>query len=539
MDNKPDKPVPNNDLQRLIKIEDRLNQLAEGYGLNYCQIEWDVIPDQKMFEIMAYRIPGNISNWKYGRDYERIRTINENMYDGLPYEVVINSDPSRAYLMKSNTFGVQCLVMAHVIGHVAFFTMNKYFQNTRKDIIQIMDNARKRLNEYEKAYGIDELEMTIDAGHSLQFHSSPFDTQTEDEKKARVFEMQKRKDHKINKSDYADLTTSHDDEEKVKQDIQLYNQKLWRRIKNQTPIEPAGDLLRYVIDYSRKLEDWQKDVLEILRTEGQYFWPQLKTKYMNEGFATYWHEKLMRDLFTEGTLDRTAHAEYNFANALVKAKHRTAMNPYLIGSKIWEDIVTRWDKGRHGRDWEDCQDRKVKENWDTKAMDGHNQMFKVLKSYQDWFFMQNFLTVELVDDLDLYIFVGKENPMSYDLIVTNHDNKQIRDLIVASFAHSHIPQVEIVNVDYEGAGKLYLKHQYAGAELQLEYTKKTLNHIYDLWGKEIILETVFQKKPVLIKRKENKHEVEEAADLPDAPADTGNPLTPLIAKAVYPNIFTP
>ena len=159
------------ELKKLIKVEDTLTRYAQEAGLEYCEIEWDIIPDQKMFEIMAYRIPGNISNWKYGRDYERIRTINEHMYDGLPYEVVINSDPTRAYLMKSNTFGVQCLVMAHVIGHAAFFKMNKYFSETRKDIIQIMDAATKRFNEYEKIYGMDELERIIDSAHAVSFIS--------------------------------------------------------------------------------------------------------------------------------------------------------------------------------------------------------------------------------------------------------------------------------------------------------------------------------------------------------------------------------
>jgi stage V sporulation protein R len=537
-----DKPVPNNDLQRLIKVEDRLNQLAAEYGLKYCDIEWDIIPDQKMFEIMAYRIPGNISNWKFGRDYERIRTINENMYDGLPYEVVINSDPSRAYLMKNNTFGVQCLVMAHVIGHAAFFTMNKYFEETRKDIIQVMDYAAKRYNEYEKAFGLDELEMIVDAGHALQFHSSPFDIETEENKKKRVFEMRRRKDHNINKGEYADITKNHEDEDKVKQDIQLYNQKLWRAIRQKTPIEPCGDLLRYIIDYSTKLEDWQKDILEILRLEGQYFWPQIKTKYMNEGFATYWHQKLMGQLFKEGFLDTSTHAQYNFSNALVKAQHKLAMNPYLIGCKMWEDIVMRWDKGRHGRDWEDCNNRKERDEWDTKDMKGHEQMFRILRSYQDWFFMQNFLTIDLVEDLNLYIYVGKENPQSFDLIRTNHEADDVRNLIIASFAHSHIPEVNIVNINYEDAGKMFLKHSYAGAELQLEYAKKTLNHIYDLWGREVILETVLQKKPVHIKRMAKKQDVIDlgakgAGDLPDGGKAAA--LATMLIPSIYPNKFTP
>ena len=483
--------------QKLIKIEDTLNRYAEEAGLEYCEIEWDVIPDQKMFEIMAYRIPGNISNWKYGRDYERIRTINENMYDGLPYEVVINSDPTRAYLMKSNTFGVQCLVMAHVIGHAAFFKMNKYFENTRKDIIQILDAATKRFNQYEKIYGLDELERIIDAAHALQFHSSPFDTESEENKKKRVFEMQKKKDHKINKSEFRDIFDTKEDVIKI--DANLYNQKLWRRIKNQTPIEPASDFLRYIIDYSTSLEDWQKDVVEILRLEGQYFWPQIKTKYMNEGFATYWHQKFMNRLFKDNLLGESEHAQYNYSNALVKAMHKTSMNPYLIGSKIWEDIVDRWDKGKHGREWAECETIAEKENWDKKENRGHEKMLEVVKSYQDWFFMQNFLTADLVDELNMYIFVAKEEIASYDLVRTDHTAEQVRELIVASFANSNIPNVEIVNCNYDDAGKLFLIHRHAGIDLQLEYAQKTVKHIQELWGREVILECIINKKATRIK----------------------------------------
>lgn len=495
------------EIKKLIKVEDTLTRYAQEAGLEYCEIEWDIIPDQKMFEIMAYRIPGNISNWKYGRDYERIRTINEHMYDGLPYEVVINSDPTRAYLMKSNTFGVQCLVMAHVIGHAAFFKMNKYFSETRKDIIQIMDAATKRFNEFEKIYGMDELERIIDSAHSLQFHSSPFEKESEDVKKARVFEMQKKKDHNVNKSEFRDLIGG-DSENKINMDINLYNQKLWRQIKNQTPIEPAGDFLRYISDYSMSLEDWQKDVVEILRLEGQYFWPQLKTKYMNEGFATYWHQKFMDRLFKDGILGDSDHAQYNYSNSLVKASNPSSMNPYLIGSKMWEDIVDRWNKGKHGRDWSDVETISEKEAWDTKENRGEEKMLEVVKSYQDWFFMQDFLTADLVDDLNLYIFVAKEEIQTYDLVRTDHTAEQVRQLIVASFANSSIPNVEITNCNFEDAGKLYMEHRHAGVDLQLEYAQKTVKHINELWGREVVLECLINKKLTWIRCNLGKVSVE-------------------------------
>ena len=116
--------MKNTELKRLKKIENRIYEIARDNGLEFCDIEFDIVPQEKMFEIMAYNIPGQISNWKFGRDYERTRTIYEKMGVGLPYEVVVNTDPARAYLMKDNTIALQALIIAHVVGHVAFFNMN-------------------------------------------------------------------------------------------------------------------------------------------------------------------------------------------------------------------------------------------------------------------------------------------------------------------------------------------------------------------------------------------------------------------------------
>jgi stage V sporulation protein R len=396
--------------------------------------------------------------------------------------------------MKSNTLGVQILVMAHVIGHAAFFTMNKYFAKTNKDIIQIMDIATKRFNDYEKSYGLDEVERIVDAAHSLQFHSSPFENDSEQKRKERVFEMRKKQAHKVSKAEFNDINNPVDLNKKVKGDIQRFNQKLWRSILRKTPIEPSGDILRYIIDYSTILEDWQKDICEILRKEGQYFWPQMKTKYMNEGFAAYWHEKMINRLYREGHINDTEHAEFNYSNALVLAKNPTSMNPYLVGYKIWADIVERWDKGQHGDEYDRIKSIKEKENWDTKEMLGLSKMLDVVRTYQDWFFVMDFLTTQLVEDLNLYIYVLQETPDAHQIVRTKHTAGQVKELIIKSFAHSHIPKVEIVNTNYGDSGKLYLEHRHVGSDLLMEYAKKTMEHIRTLWGRDCILKTKIDKE---------------------------------------------
>ena len=477
-----------NHLRRLIKLESRMKQIFEDdLGLTCFPIEFDIVPPQKMFEIMAYNIPTNISNWKKGRDYERQRTIYEHVGAGLPYEVVINADPARAYLMNDNKFSVQCLVMAHVYGHAAFFTHNKFFQKSRQDIMSLMKAASERFNLYEKRYGIDEVEKTVDAGHALQFHSSPFaPNETEKEKRRRIFDQEKQKAH-AHGGTYGDVTGVSAKE--INEDIELFNQKLWRSLRLKTPVEPTDDLLRYIIDNSTMLEDWQQDILEVLRIEGQYYWPIIKTKYMNEGFAVTVHEKIMAKLFEEGLLTTEEHADYNYSNSLVKASNPFGLNPYLVGTGMWKDIEDRWDRGRHGDEWENCTDAEVKEGWDTGAKEGWNKCKEIMATHSDWFFMQEFLTPELIKEIEIYIFEAKDAGKNIDYVITKDAAKEIRSKILNAFAQNTMPSIDVTNGNYDEKGWLALTHNWVGVNLDESYAKETMKHMAYLWGRPVILNT--------------------------------------------------
>jgi len=275
----------------------------------------------------------------------------------------------------------------------------------------------------------------------------------------------------------------------VNEDIQLYNQKLWRELKLKTPVEPTEDMLRYIIDNSFILEDWHKDILETLRVEGQYYWPMIKTKFLNEGFATFTHQKIMNRLFEKELLNSSEHAQYNYSNSLVKAHTPFQMNPYYIGCAMFEDIENRWDKGRYGREWDDCNNINEKEAWDKKEGKGMERCLEIVRSFQDWFFMQEFLTVDLINDLNLYVYQKKEEIGHTDYVITKHQASEIRDAIVNSFAHSGIPKIEIVNGNFKDRGELKMMHRYGGADLDKKFAEETMKHIFNLWGKAVNLIT--------------------------------------------------
>jgi stage V sporulation protein R len=183
------------------------------------------------------------------------------------------------------------------------------------------------------------------------------------------------------------------------------------------------------------------------------------------------------------------HAECNYSNSLVKAKNPYSMNPYLVGFEIWTDLVKRWDTGRHGKEWEEIFDHDEKINFDDKSMKGHEKMMKVLRTHNDWMFMNNFLNVDLIRELELYLYVKQSNTFFEELVITDKKADELKNIIVKSFSHSGIPKVFVVNGNYKDSGELLLQHEYIGAELEPEYAQKTLEHIEFLWGNDCTLKT--------------------------------------------------
>lgn len=517
------------ELQRLVKTENVILKEIENMGLTHLPIEVDVIPDQKMLEIMAYRSPAQISNWKFGRDYERLRTVHETTPAGLPYEVVVHGNPARIFLMKSNTFPVHCTVLTHAIGHCVFFDMNKYWSQTRTDFLDIMSESNHRFLGYERKFGIAEVERTVDAGHALQHHSSPFDNETEDEKRERIYRQKRQQKATRGKSEYADIVPSIEKKRIIEYaDIELENERLKRELRLKSPVEPSEDFLRYIIDNSQILEDWQKDILEMLREEGRFLWPVIRTQFMNEGFATVIHEKVMKHLFQIGILNKEEHGSFNYSNSRIKAYNPTQLNPYLVGSTIWYDIEKRWDTGRHGVDYENCESAREKENWDTKDMKGWKKVIEVLKAYHDWFFFQDFFTEELVDELDLYLWEIEETMSTWDIKRTKHNARGIKEGIVNSFAHSRVPRIVIVDGNFRGG--ILLEHKHTGADLEIKYAIETMKHFRNLTDKDIYLDTITGEDRVLftvfekngeeriqvIKKLEGEQKGEDALDITEA-----------------------
>ncbi|WP_412055283.1 SpoVR family protein [Bacillus altitudinis] len=449
-------------LQRAI---DEITEIAEGFGLDFYPMRYEICPAEIIYTFGAYGMPTRFSHWSFGKQFHKMKLH----YDlGLSkiYELVINSNPCYAFLLDNNSLVQNKLIVAHVLAHCDFFKNNCRFQNTKRDMVESMSAAAERIKEYEHIHGTKEVESFLDAVLALQEHIDPslvrsklsWNLDDEDE-----YEEDKPK----RQTPYDDLWGMDEPKTRAK-----------KKTIKQFPPKPEKDILLFIEAHSRELEPWQRDVLTMLREEMLYFWPQLETKIMNEGWASYWHQRIMREL----DLDSSESIEFAKLNAGVVQPSKTGINPYYLGLKIFEDIEERYDHP--------CEE--LKKAGVTEGS-GRSKMFEVREIESDISFIRNYLTKDLVMREDLYLF----QKQGRDYKVIDKEWKAVRDQLVSMRVNGGFPYLTVIDGDYLKNNELYIKHWYEGIELDLKYLEKVLPYLYQLWGRSVHIESVLEGKEVM------------------------------------------
>ena len=486
------------ELDRLTINEKRIKEIVKEEGHQTTEIDFEIVPAQRMLEGMAYNWPNNFSHWSFGRDYEKQRTIYEHTGQGIPYEQVWNFERPRALIVETNPFPLKVLVVAHVYGHVSHFLSNRFHQHGRSfsDIAEEARHAATRFREYEDNHGQEMVEETIDAGFSIQWqqHPDPFLEEELDNEVARerltAFERAKLEHNISLETEFKEPETK-EDRERLRKRLQLLRQR--------TPPEPIYDLLGYIIRYSPILRDWQKDILTVIRNQARALTPNRRTKMLSEGWATFWHVRIMRRLFQEGLLTAEEHGIFNDFHSGVTRERKDDLNWYRIGQAIFENIKERWDKGQFGREYEECENPVQKAYWDTKAGQGTEKIFQVMSCYSDRMIVEEFFTDEFIREMQLYIYEEIKNESTGEIKyqILEKDPAVIRQLLKHSLALHGVVPIRIKDADFNDGQQLYLEHQYFGQEIRPDYRDGTLKNIFFLWGRKVNLETVVNGKVVV------------------------------------------
>ncbi|WP_068773392.1 SpoVR family protein [Paenibacillus sp. FJAT-26967] len=449
-----------------------ITEVAEGFGLDFYPMRYEICPADIIYTFGAYGMPTRFSHWSFGKTFHKMKT----QYDfGLSkiYELVINSDPCYAFLLDGNSLIQNKLIVAHVLAHCDFFKNNARFSRTNRNMVESMSATAERVRQYEIEYGAHRVEEFLDCVLAVQEHVDPSLTKPYRVRKDSNADKDRRhlgRDGKP-RTGYEDLW----DLERSSQPQD--NQE--SRENSRFPARPEKDILHFIQEHAPHLEEWQRDILTMLRDEMLYFWPQMETKIMNEGWASYWHQRILREL--DMTEEETI--EYSKLNSGVVQPSTHTLNPYYLGLKIFEDIEKRWDK----------PSQEDREKYGRPGGEGRSKMFEVREFDSDTSFIRNYMTKELVEDLDLYVF-EKKGP---EWKITDKAWKNIRDQLVYSRVNGGFPYLEIFDGDYQRNGELYLRHSYEGVELDLKYVERTLPYLYRLWNKPVYLQSVVEEKPVL------------------------------------------
>jgi stage V sporulation protein R len=423
-------------VELLSEYDERICELAKAEGLDWYPIHYEVCDYFSMIGHMTYHgMPTHYGHWSFGKSFERTHQMYNLGMEGLPYELIINSNPSIAYLMKENPAYLQILIMCHCVGHSDFFKNNRMFRDTRPDtVVQRLRNAKKRIQEYTENVniGVEEVERVLDAAHAIQFQTDRYPVQ--------------KLSHQELKEKY----------------IKLINEDTkgeWKNFNiNMIPLEKEHDVLGFITEYG-KMEDWKRDIIDIVRDEAKYFIPQIQTKIMNEGWASFWHYRLMHKL----DLPQKYHIPFLKSHNQVLRPHVGGLNPYHIGFEIFKKI-----EERHGI--EEC--------------------FLARETAHDVSFLRQYLTEEDARELGLFSFSLHKDEYKIDDISDEEGWKTVKTSLLKNVGTNSIPVIYVKELTDDDV--LVLDHDHDGRDLELNNADEVVDHIHTLWEGEVKLFTVVE-----------------------------------------------
>ena len=422
-------------------------EIGTRLGLRPFPTHFEIVPATVLYEIGSYGMPGRFSHWTHGKAYQ----VQKTLYDyGLSkiYELVLNTNPCHAFLLETNTVLQNTLVAAHVMAHSDFFANNAYFARTSRRMLDTVSLNAERIERYEFEHGEAEVERLLDAVLSIQEHVDLYASDDE--------EHQAESRPARQPGPYDDLWR--DDRPAEREPARTIQRRNRRR-----PPEPVRDLLAFIRDHSPVLDEWERDVVSIVRAEMQYFIPQIQTKVVNEGWASYWHARIMREM----DLSTDEHLAFAHLHSAILQPSPRRLNPYHLGYRILLDIERRY---------------------------GEDRLFEVREVENDVSLVRNYLTRELVEDLDLYLYERQGD----ELVITDKDWQAVRERLIGELGGNQTPVILVEDGDYDGNLELYLRHAWDGRMLDLDWAEKTMEHIYRLWGRRVWLETKADNETRLI-----------------------------------------
>ncbi len=457
---------------------------AERFGLDTYPNQLEVITAEQMMDAYAsVGMPVNYRHWSYGKEFIATEKNYRRGHMGLAYEIVINSNPCISYLMEENTMAMQALVIAHAAyGHNSFFKGNYLFRmwTDAGSIIDYLVYAKEYVAKCEERHGIDAVEQLLDSCHALMNHGVD----------------RYRRPGKLSLAQ--ETMRSAEREEYAQQQIN----DMWRTLPPKAekslqesqdkrfPAEPQENLLYFIEKNAPVLEPWQREVVRIVRKVAQYFYPQRQTQVMNEGWATFWHHKLLNTMYDDGHLTDGTMIEWLKSHTNVVYQPRVTdrgyngINPYALGFAMYTDIKRicehptdedrQWFPNIAGGDWLEVIDH-------------------AMRNFKDESFIGQYLSPRLMREFRFFAIRDdeKENELEVAAIHDDAGYREVRHMLSHQYdLGAREPNIQVWNVNLRGDRSLTLRHVQHNDRPLHDSAQEMLKHVARLWGFGVQLESV-------------------------------------------------
>ncbi len=480
---------------------------AAGLRFNDETLEY-IVTNRDLLDLTPkYMIPTLYDYWVHDVEVLKERGRYE-LYPHNPYETVINTRPAISFYNDNNPDWMNVMIFYHVLGHIDFFQNNSYFEHTwdndfsgqalaDKRLIANLRSIHGRWVDYviEFARGLDNIvgyfsELTRkDPGPERSWSDAVdyyFDVFLQDVKKVTTAEyMKELKRYNESAKEHGAKTDSAFFSDVRKRNPE-FDSMFQKYRKDKAP--PSVDLLQFLLEHSPFLNKgengWMKSVIEIVRKTSLFFQPQIRTKIMNEGWASYWHE----NLFLSDERIRGHEVDFARTHSGVAALQRVGLNPYALGMRMFEYVEELGDKGKHSLAYRRLKDRVARKEFDTGEGTGRNLIFQVRTTLCDHLFIDSFIDQDFVDKHKLFVAGRRLNQQrgAWEYYVKSRSADQYRQMVLDTLYH---PPYITVRRDGGGDGSLYLEHHFEGKPLVNEFIANVMLGVEYLWGGGVKLET--------------------------------------------------
>ncbi|MBX5466320.1 MAG: SpoVR family protein [Firmicutes bacterium] len=382
----------------LRDVVEQVGEVAERLGLPLWPVHFELVPSTDLPRLAAYGgLPVRYAHWSFGKQWGRLKTAYDYRQSQI-YEMVINHHPAYAYLDASLSRARTLVVVAHVLAHVHVFRQHRLFRDVPKDAVAIMARHRRQFEAWRRTYGLGAVESLIDAAHPwMEFVGRPGTSCGED----------------------------------------------------------PQDVLGFVVRYGSCLADWERELLAALWREGRYFWPQVLTKVVNEGYATFWHRRIVREVALKGP---EAWEVAKMQSELL-AVHPPELNPYRLGVYLLDEA------------------------W---ASSGAAAVEDAATFLDDCGLVRTWLTPRTAARIGLGVVSLRDGaPAAPTLPFEDLKARLVRDL-----DHGGIPRLEVDREATRPGGTLVLRHCHDGRDLDFEPLPRVLEGMArHLWRGPVVLHT--------------------------------------------------